>query len=67
GNYLTVLSVESAVLTQRHKAIDLLTQALDTQLNLIRALGGHLQADVPNAPTASTDNTKAAPQAGDRS
>ncbi|MGQ0599952.1 efflux transporter outer membrane subunit [Aquabacterium sp.] len=68
GNYLTVLSVESAVLTQRHKAIDLLTQALDTQLNLIRALGGHLQAAAPGgAPTASSDNTKAAPQAGDRS
>lgn len=67
GNYLTVLSVESAVLTQRHKAIDLLTQALDTQLNLIRALGGHLQPAAPSAPTASTDNTKAAPQAGDRS
>ncbi len=67
GNYLTVLSVESSVLTQRHKAIDLLTQALDTQLNLIRALGGQLQPAAPSAPTASTDNTKAAPQAGDRS
>jgi len=67
GNYLTVLSVESAVLTQRHKAIDLLTQALDTQLNLIRALGGHLQPAAPSAPTASSDNTKPALQAGDRS
>ncbi|HEX5355932.1 MAG TPA: efflux transporter outer membrane subunit [Aquabacterium sp.] len=67
SGYLTVLSAESNVLAQRHKAIDLLAHALDAQINLIRALGGSLQAEQPGSPTASSDNKQAATQAGDRS
>jgi NodT family efflux transporter outer membrane factor (OMF) lipoprotein len=39
-NYLQVLSAESAVLTQRRLAVDLAARTLDTQVQLIRALGG---------------------------
>ena len=67
GSYLTVLSAESAVLAQRHRAIDLLAHALDAQINLIKALGGSLQAAQPGAPTASSHNKQAATLAGDRS
>ena len=40
GTYLNVLAAESAVLTQRRLAVDLAARALDTQVALIRALGG---------------------------
>lgn len=40
GNYLQVLSAETAVLNQRRQAVDLAARALDTQVALIRALGG---------------------------
>jgi NodT family efflux transporter outer membrane factor (OMF) lipoprotein len=40
GNYLNVLSAETAVLTQRRQAVDLSARALDIQVQLIRALGG---------------------------
>lgn len=40
GNYLQVLSAETAVLAQRRLAVDLAARALDTQVQLIRALGG---------------------------
>jgi NodT family efflux transporter outer membrane factor (OMF) lipoprotein len=40
STYLTVLSVESTVLSQRRQAVDLKARALDTQIALIRALGG---------------------------
>jgi NodT family efflux transporter outer membrane factor (OMF) lipoprotein len=40
GNYLTVLSAESNVLTQRRAAADLKARGLDTQVALARALGG---------------------------
>ena len=40
GTYLNVLSAESAVLAQRRLAVDLAARALDTQVTLIRALGG---------------------------
>lgn len=42
GNYLQVLSAETAVLAQRRAAVDLQARALDTQVQLIRALGGPL-------------------------
>lgn len=42
GNYLQVLSAETAVLAQRRAAVDLRARALDTQVQLIRALGGPL-------------------------
>jgi len=40
GTYLNVLTAESTVLTQRRLAVDLAARALDTQVTLIRALGG---------------------------
>jgi NodT family efflux transporter outer membrane factor (OMF) lipoprotein len=46
GNYLNVLSAETAVLNQRRLAVDLAARTLDTQVLLIRALGGGFQADV---------------------
>jgi NodT family efflux transporter outer membrane factor (OMF) lipoprotein len=50
GTYLMVLSAESAVLAQRRAAVDLSARAMDTQLALVRALGGSLQPGVA-APT----------------
>lgn len=40
GSYLLVLNAESAVLAQRRAATDLRARALDTQIALIKALGG---------------------------
>jgi NodT family efflux transporter outer membrane factor (OMF) lipoprotein len=40
GTHLNVLSAESAVLAQRRLGVDLAARALDTQVALIRALGG---------------------------
>jgi outer membrane protein TolC len=40
GNYLNVLTAETSVLAQRRAAVDLAARALDTQVALIRALGG---------------------------
>lgn len=40
GNYLNVLTAETSVLNQRRQAVDLSARALDTQVALIRALGG---------------------------
>ena len=40
GNYLNVLTAETSVLAQRRLAVDLAGRALDTQVSLIRALGG---------------------------
>jgi NodT family efflux transporter outer membrane factor (OMF) lipoprotein len=45
GTYLNVLSAETAVLSQRRLAVDLAARALDTQVALIRALGGGYRAD----------------------
>jgi len=42
GNYLQVLSAETAVLNQRRQAVDLGARRIDTQLGLVRALGGGL-------------------------
>lgn len=42
GNYLQVLSAETAVLAQRRAGVDLQARVLDTQVQLIRALGGPL-------------------------
>jgi NodT family efflux transporter outer membrane factor (OMF) lipoprotein len=43
GSYLQVLSAESGVLAQRRQAADLRARALDTQVALMRALGGGWQ------------------------
>ena len=40
GNYLNVLTAETSVLNQRRLAVDLAARALDTQVALMRALGG---------------------------
>ena len=45
GTYLTVLNAEAAVLNQRRQAADLKARALDTQIALIRALGGGYASD----------------------
>lgn len=45
GTYLTVLSAETNVLAQRRQAADLKARALDSQVALIRALGGGYAAD----------------------
>jgi len=45
GTYLTVLNAEASVLTQRRQAADLKARALDTQIALIRALGGGYAGD----------------------
>lgn len=45
GTYLNVLSAETAVLAQRRQGVDLAARALDTQVQLIRALGGGYAAD----------------------
>jgi NodT family efflux transporter outer membrane factor (OMF) lipoprotein len=45
GTYLTVLNAEANVLNQRRQAADLKARAIDTQIALIRALGGGYVAD----------------------
>jgi NodT family efflux transporter outer membrane factor (OMF) lipoprotein len=40
GNYLNVLTAETAVLAQRRLAVDLAARALDSEVALARALGG---------------------------
>ena len=40
GNYLNVLTAETSVLAQRRLAVDLAGRALETQVALMRALGG---------------------------
>ena len=40
ATYLTVLNAETNVLTQRRTGVDLLARTLDTQMLLVRALGG---------------------------
>jgi NodT family efflux transporter outer membrane factor (OMF) lipoprotein len=45
GTYLNVLSAETSVLAQRRQHVDLAARALDTQVQLIRALGGGYAAD----------------------
>lgn len=53
GNYLQVLAAESAVLSQRRQAVDLMARALDTQAALARALGGGWADGVAPAVTSS--------------
>jgi NodT family efflux transporter outer membrane factor (OMF) lipoprotein len=45
GTYLHVLTAETAVLNQRRLAVDLAGRALDTQVQLMRALGGGFEPD----------------------
>jgi NodT family efflux transporter outer membrane factor (OMF) lipoprotein len=57
GNYLNVLTAETSVLAQRRQAVDLAARALDTQVALIRALGGGYAAAQVNAPTPVSNAT----------
>ena len=47
GNYLQVLAAETSVLNQRRQSVDLTARALDTQVALMRALGGGYRAELP--------------------
>jgi NodT family efflux transporter outer membrane factor (OMF) lipoprotein len=58
GNYLNVLTAETAVLVQRRQGVDLAWRALDTQIGLAQALGGGW---LPPSTTA-TAGTDAAPR-----
>jgi NodT family efflux transporter outer membrane factor (OMF) lipoprotein len=56
GNYLQVLSAETSVLAQRRLAVDLAGRALETQVALIRALGGgYAPAAAPAEPAAAVE------------
>ena len=52
SNYLSVLSAEVAVHNQRRQGVDLAARVLDTQVGLMRALGGGYQAELPLAQSA---------------
>jgi NodT family efflux transporter outer membrane factor (OMF) lipoprotein len=56
GNYLQVLSAETGVLEQRRLAVDLQARLLDTQVVLVRALGGGYRTEPPR-PQATTGET----------
>jgi NodT family efflux transporter outer membrane factor (OMF) lipoprotein len=49
GNYLQVLTAETLVLSQRRQGVYLAARALDTQVALMRALGGGYRADLAAA------------------
>ena len=53
GTYLNVLTVETNVLVQRRTAVDLGARALDTQVALIRALGGGYRSTTELPPSAT--------------
>ncbi len=53
STYLTVLGAEASVLNQRRLAADLKARALETQIALIRALGGGYTADTTLQPAAA--------------
>ena len=62
---LNVLTTETAVLNQRRLAVDLQAQALDSQVSLLRALGGGLPAALPNTlPDATKKVAESAASAG---
>ena len=55
GNFLNVLTAETSVLAQRRLAVDLAGRGLETQVALIRALGGGY---APEPATATQGDTK---------
>jgi NodT family efflux transporter outer membrane factor (OMF) lipoprotein len=61
GNYLTVLSAETNVLTQRRAGADLKARALDSQVALARALGGGYVAPDAQALAQAATGTPTAP------
>ncbi|HZP86134.1 MAG TPA: efflux transporter outer membrane subunit, partial [Burkholderiales bacterium] len=52
GNFLSVLTAENSVLTQRRAAVDLKARAADAQVQLMRALGGGFEAGNSAPPTS---------------
>ena len=48
GNYMNVLAAEAPVLAQRRQGVDLAARALDTQVQILHALGGDLPQATPN-------------------
>ncbi|MBP7454005.1 MAG: efflux transporter outer membrane subunit [Ottowia sp.] len=58
GNYLNVLTAETAVLAQRRARVDLQARALDAQIGLAQAMGGGWQ---PSPALALPDAASAAP------
>jgi len=60
GNYLNVLTAETAVLAQRRQAVDLEARRLDTQVALIRALGGGYAAPMPGTAAGAVATAPAA-------
>ena len=56
GTYLNVLSAETADLNQRRLAVDLAGRALDTQVQLMRALGGGFEPDAGTARLAARNS-----------
>ena len=66
GNYLIVLSAESAVLSQRRLKVDLQARELDVQLALVRSLGGQY-GQTSTTPHASAPQQNLTQQSGDRS
>jgi outer membrane protein TolC len=46
GNYLNVLSAEAPVLAQSRQGVDLAARALDTQVQILHAIGGDLPTAV---------------------
>jgi len=60
STYLTVLNAESAVLAQRRLAADLQARVLDTQLVLIRSLGGGYNEAAISASTSAATTAASA-------
>ena len=58
GNYLNVLTAETSVLAQRRLAVDLAGRALDTQVALMRALGGGYQQQAASNAASGMSATK---------
>ncbi|HEU4621148.1 MAG TPA: efflux transporter outer membrane subunit [Burkholderiaceae bacterium] len=59
GTFLSVLSAETAVLTQRRGAVDLRARALTAQIELIRALGGGYQPPAQDLARTASISTSA--------
>jgi outer membrane protein TolC len=60
GTFLTVLTADATVLNQRRLSTDLRARVLDTQVLLIRSLGGGYAADTRLASMASAQPAAAA-------
>jgi NodT family efflux transporter outer membrane factor (OMF) lipoprotein len=67
GTYLNVLSAEANVLNQRRLGVDLAARALDTQVALMRALGGGMRSNATGiAASATAATTTAVPAVASR-